>query len=230
MEKTVRHGLSGNALKIIAMLAMLIDHVGYYLFPTLLVLRAVGRIAFPIFAYMIAEGYAHTRSRLRYFLTVAGVGVLSQLAATIGAGVLHMNILITFALAIAVAALSDTLLQGTPRHQALAGVALAGILFLVAGMPYLSSLSFDYGAVGVLLPPMLYRLRGQGEKLLAVALAIAALSIGAHPVRWCALFAIPLLALYNGQRGKAKLKYLFYLFYPAHIAILWLLAELLRLQ
>ena len=56
-------GLTNNQLKLIAMLSMLIDHVGMLLFPGVRVLRIIGRLAFPIFAYMIAEGCAHTRSR-----------------------------------------------------------------------------------------------------------------------------------------------------------------------
>ena len=62
--------LSGNALKIIAAVAMTIDHVGLMFFPQLKVLRIIGRIALPIFAFMIAEGCRYTRNKLRYFLTV----------------------------------------------------------------------------------------------------------------------------------------------------------------
>lgn len=62
--------MPGNILKLIAALSMLIDHVGLMFFPNQLWMRAVGRLAFPIFAFFIAEGFRYTRSKLRYLLTV----------------------------------------------------------------------------------------------------------------------------------------------------------------
>ena len=61
-------GLSGNSLKIIAAFAMLIDHVGIMFFPTVAIYRIIGRISFPIFAFMIAEGCRYTRNKLKYIL------------------------------------------------------------------------------------------------------------------------------------------------------------------
>ena len=63
--------LSGSALKVIAVLSMVVDHSAYYLLEdgTLLyeTMRCIGRIAFPVFAFLIAEGFRHTRNRRRYF-------------------------------------------------------------------------------------------------------------------------------------------------------------------
>lgn len=73
-------GLSNNQLKIIAMLSMLADHMGMILFPEVRLLRIVGRLAFPIFAFMIAEGCAHTRNRGRYLLQMAAVALVCQIA------------------------------------------------------------------------------------------------------------------------------------------------------
>ena len=61
-------GLSGNALKIIAAVAMLIDHVGIMFFPTVAIYRIIGRLSFPIFAFMIVEGYFHTKNLKKYVL------------------------------------------------------------------------------------------------------------------------------------------------------------------
>ena len=61
------YSLSGNALKIIAAITMLIDHIGVILLPQITLFRVIGRISFPIFAFMIAEGCAHTKNKLRYF-------------------------------------------------------------------------------------------------------------------------------------------------------------------
>lgn len=74
-------GLSGSALKVIAMISMVIDHVALYLMEHGTVLygtmRCIGRIAFPVFAFLIAEGFIHTRSR--YFFTLLDFAVISEI-------------------------------------------------------------------------------------------------------------------------------------------------------
>lgn len=73
--------LNGNHLKLIAAFTMLLDHAGILLFPRVTLFRILGRLAYPIYAYMIAEGCRYTRNKLRYFLMVFGLG-----AATVGRG------------------------------------------------------------------------------------------------------------------------------------------------
>ena len=63
--------LSGNAIKLIACVFMFIDHLGFIFFPAEPIYRIIGRLAFPLFAFMIGEGAKHTRNKLRYFLTLA---------------------------------------------------------------------------------------------------------------------------------------------------------------
>ena len=74
--------LSGSTLKVIAVLSMVTDHSAYYLMEhgTLLyeVMRCFGRIAFPVFAFLIAEGFRHTRNRMKYFLQLLGFAVVSE--------------------------------------------------------------------------------------------------------------------------------------------------------
>ena len=65
-NQKMQFGLNGNTLKIIAAITMLIDHTGFLLFPQSVVLRVIGRLAYPIYAFMIAEGCRHTRNKLRY--------------------------------------------------------------------------------------------------------------------------------------------------------------------
>ena len=71
--------MPGSILKIIAAVTMLIDHAGLILFPEQHWMRIVGRIAFPLFAYCIAEGYRYTRHRLRYFLQIFLLGIGCQI-------------------------------------------------------------------------------------------------------------------------------------------------------
>ena len=72
----MKKGLTGNQLKIIAMICMTVDHVGFILFPKQEIFRIIGRLAFPIFAYMIAEGCRYTRNYGRYLGTMAAVAAV----------------------------------------------------------------------------------------------------------------------------------------------------------
>ena len=78
MERS--RGLDGGALKCIAAVLMAVDHVGAILLPEVLVLRCIGRLAFPIFAFFIAEGYAHTRDFWRYFRRLAVFAAVSEIS------------------------------------------------------------------------------------------------------------------------------------------------------
>ncbi len=231
-KKAFPIGLSGNALKIIAMLAMFIDHLGLLLFPGHPIFRMIGRLAFPIFAFMIAEGCVYTRNRARYLGMIFGLGAICQLVATVATGDLHQGILLVFSLSIATIYCIDglkTVKRTLPR--CLLVLALSGIAFVVLFLPtILSKRGFvlDYGTLGFLLPIVLYYLHGDRlPRLIATAAILVGLSLIYGDIQFYSLFALPLLALYNGKRGKWKLKYLFYVFYPAHLAFLYLVAMLL---
>ena len=71
-----RFGLTGNQLKIFALIVMTIDHIGHFLLPEFIILRIIGRLAMPVFAWMIAEGCTYTKNPSRYFLTVFGFGLV----------------------------------------------------------------------------------------------------------------------------------------------------------
>ena len=96
--------LDGTRLKLLAMVLMLVDHIGMVLLPGHRWLRIVGRLAMPIFAFCVAEGFTHTRDRKRYCLRLALFGLLSEfpfdLALMGKAGWAHQNIMFTFLLAV----------------------------------------------------------------------------------------------------------------------------------
>ena len=64
-------GLNASALKYLACLFMLIDHIGFFLFPQYLIFRCIGRLVFPIFAFMISNGFSHTSDTKKYFIRLA---------------------------------------------------------------------------------------------------------------------------------------------------------------
>ena len=229
METATKTGLlSGNWLKIIAAVTMLIDHTGYIFFPSQILWRVIGRIAMPIFAFMIAEGCCHTRSKVRYFLRVLGLGLLCQTVYVAFAGGWELCMPVNFSLSI--------LLVCTLERAVKARSWLWALLFaLIMTLVYLLNkvIILDYGFWGCMLPLFccLPRLLGREERwlrVLTLGIGMVLLSMNSSIWQWYSLMALPLLLLYSGKRGKVKMKYFFYIFYPAHLAILqgiaWLLA------
>ena len=93
--------LSGNAIKIIAVITMFIDHFGLMFYPDNMALRAIGRLAMPLFAFMIAESARYTKNKAQHFLLLFGLGAVCQIVYQIAMGANAMplyNILITFSL------------------------------------------------------------------------------------------------------------------------------------
>lgn len=219
--------LNANHLKLIAAFTMLLDHAGILLFPGVTVFRVLGRLAYPIFAYMIAEGCRYTRNKPRYFLLVFGLGTACQLVYYFFSGDTYLNILLTFSCSILlIYALQAAYETGKPLWSILF---CAGFL-LAFGLTQV--LAIDYGFWGIMTPVLasLFPEKAKtGSKLPVFMLAAGLLFLGAQSggIQHCALLAVPLLLLYSGKRGKANLKYFFYIFYPVHLAVLQGIAMLL---
>ena len=223
--KTTNFGLTGNQLKLIAMLLMTVDHVGAYLLPQYRFLRILGRLAMPVFAWMIAEGCTYSRNRRRYLLTIGVVALVCAVVNYLFMHSLRQTILVTFSMSIILIVLLDFAVKRKNISSLVlmgAGFAIAGYIcvFLPAKLP-VSGFSIDYGFCGVLLPVLIYVGRNRAEKLMMASAGLAMVAMYGYPLQWYALFSIPLLALYNGQRGKYKLKYLFYIYYPLHLAAIY---------
>jgi hypothetical protein len=220
--------LSGNQLKIIALIAMTCDHVGVQLFPDLLLLRIIGRLAMPIYAYMIAEGCRHTRNMGKYLGTMLAFAALCQGVYFFAMGSLYMSILVTFSLAIGLIFLIQQAKDGFAAAvpALLAGIAAVYVLTLPGLLPG-TDFAIDYGFFGVMLPVLIYLGRNKWESLLLCALGLTALALTYGGIQWYGLAALPLLALYSGKRGKYKMKYLFYIYYPAHLAAIYAISLLI---
>ena len=230
MEHTSFSGLTGNQLKLIALITMTIDHVGMMLLPRVRILRAIGRIAFPIFAYMIAEGCRHTRNRRKYLLSMAAVATVCQVVYFFAMGSLSMCVLVTFSLSIGLIYLADHAGNGGRFGTVGLYAAVCGIFFLC----YLAhdvlfpktDFGIEYGLWGVLLPAFAYFGAQKQKTLLYFTAGLVLLNLGFGGIQWFSMAAIPFIALYNGQRGKRKMKYLFYIYYPAHLVVIYFLSLL----
>ena len=215
-----RFGLTGNQLKIIAMLAMTIDHIGVLLLPQWQVLRILGRLAMPIYAYMIAEGCRHTRSRGRYFCRIAAMAVLCQVVYYLADRSLYQCILVTFSLSVAlICAVEWAQKKRTPGAVLATAVLFIGIYFVCEKLSlFLPGFHVDYGIWGVLLPVIVY-FGGRDIAAFAIGTLLLCLSLGG--LQWWSMLTVPLIALYNGQRGRHRLGWIFYLYYPAHLVVIY---------
>ena len=243
-----RWGLSASTLKIIACIAMVIDHVGAYIFTDLEILRIIGRISFPIFAYFIAEGCRYTRHKLKRFLLVFGLGLLCEGVYYLYTGTLDGGILVTFSFSILliyqVQAIKKALAQKrwatAILWTLLLSASLVGIYGFIAYVLYIS-----YGFWGVLIPVLTalpdYK-EGEAPKIfrhisalpwklafctLGVLLLCVSRGLTTNIQSWC-LLSLPLLALYNGKPGVKGMKYGFYVFYPLHLVVIFLLEMILH--
>lgn len=212
--------LTGNALKILAAIFMTIDHIGVILFPRVLILRIIGRLALPIFAFMIAEGCKYTRNKKKYFGMVFGLGSVCQIVYYLFDGSLYFSILITFSLSILmIYALQDWKQKKT---------ALSGLVFTASVIAvYLLNqwLTIDYGFWGCMLPVFAALPHGTTRDSLPMnitmlGVGLVFLGVSTDWIQCLALMALPLLYAYNGRRGQRNLKYFFYIFYPTHLVVL----------
>ena len=222
-------------LKIIAIVTMAVDHIGAILFPQVTILRVIGRIAFPIFAFLLVEGLTRTRSLEKYLMRMLLFAVLSELPFDLafwGKAVYlgHQNVMWTFSLVLVAIYLYRRL--PAERQTPLAFWGLAMLFAVVA-----SYLRTDYGAWGVIWVMSFFAYRDQPARkygmatflLVSYGLLYTALSgrfFWEQYIECCAALSFPCLLLFNGRKGPA-LKYFFYAFYPAHLLLLWLWARVL---
>lgn len=237
MEQTAIRGLTQNQLKLIAAIAMVIDHVGVELFPGVPILRIIGRLAFPIFSFFVYEGFRYTRSKRRYFAQMFLLGSLCFAVYYFYTGQVYGNVLITFSLSIGIlsgVSFFQKRLAGNWKSKALGTLVM---LACFAGAYVLcATVTIDYGFWGAMLPAFAILAYGHGKTetgsrylaLLNFGVGLLILSIQMQWVQICSLLALPLLALYNGRRGTKRMKAFFYWFYPVHLLLIELIAFLIR--
>lgn len=231
MQNTKSFGLTNNQLKIIAAISMLLDHVGLVFFSDEIIFRIIGRLALPIFAYMIAEGCRHTRNRKKYLGIILTMAIVFQLVYFFFLNDLYQGILVTFSLSIIIIYAIEGLTKSNGITYKLAMLtALFGVIIFSVIFPRLYGhlgFAIDYNVWGICLPVLIYFSPNKTWKIASTSLLIIAMSIISSSLQWWALLSIPLLLLYNGQRGKSKMKYFFYIFYPLHLVLIYAISFLM---
>ena len=224
-----KSGLSQEMLKLIACATMLIDHVGAVLFPQYISLRVIGRIAFPIYCFLLAEGVFYTKSPKQYGLRLGVGAVLSELPFDLalfgGITLQYQSVMITLLLGFLMGICMKRVSK--PHWQVLIIIPFA----LVAEW-----LKTDYGGWGIALIALFILSRELPQRLLVQTVGMAAIcylmdsyimSFGALrvPIEMFALAAMVPIALYSGEKLSCSktLQWVFYLFYPVHLTILFFL-------
>ena len=225
MKTKLFGGLSGNQLKMVALIAMTCDHAGLQLLPQYEIFRFIGRLAFPIFAFMIAEGAKYTKNRTKYFLQMFGLGVICQLVYFFAMGSLYQCILITFSFSVLlIYTLDHAMKKKNAEAWLLFALAFIATVFLVEALPHLlpeTDYRVDYGIWGVLSPVLVFAAPKKLHKLLVLCVPLAFLALIGADYQWMAFFALIPLALYNGTRGKWRMKNIFYIYYPLHLVVIY---------
>ena len=212
--------LSSATIQIIALVTMTIDHVGLYLLGDPEPFRIIGRIAFPLFAFMLVEGFKHTHSRRNYFLRIVATALVAELPVFLISVVSHIeythNVLFTLAFSFLALVLAE--------RRGLALIALP-IVALIPG-----ALNCEYGVHGVLLVVGFYYadyfftkrrvLLVAAQATILTAMMVSLAQYEGWDILAYGILAIIPIALYSGKKGKRLPRWFGYAYYPAHLLIL----------
>jgi hypothetical protein len=222
-------------LKLIAIITMLIDHIGAVLVPSntmlYLIMRCIGRISFPIFVFLLVEGFHHTKNVKKYLLRMGAFALISEIPFDLAfyGQVLefkHQNIFFTLFLGLLCMYLMSQVEKKFDKNI-ISNVIIMNVLNALLTLVF-SIIAFvlktDYGYAGILLIVSFYLFRT--SKLMK---GLSLLFVSGYLLRYINIFAtvaILPISFYNGQKGKS-IKYVFYIFYPAHLLILAVINMLL---
>lgn len=227
--------LSNFDLKLIAIITMTIDHIGV-VFGTVFYnfLRAVGRLSFPIFAFLLTEGYVHTKSFGKYFLRLLVLAVISEVIYdyVFFGSFIYMNannIFFTLALGLLTMFLLDKSKGLIKRYfkdkiDFFIILPITYLLIIVIMGLMAEFLNFSYGMLGILVISFFYLFK-ENFPLIILSVGLSTLILG-ETMQYFSLFSLILIYFYNKELGK-NCKMLFYLYYPLHILVLGLINMLL---
>ena len=217
--------LSNFDLKIIAIITMTIDHIGAIVYPNIDIFRIIGRVSFPIFAFLLVEGFNHTSNKLKYFLRLILFAIITQPIYDYTFNNHELNILFTFSL-------SFLLLSSLEFIKKIINKCSKGIenylyktvfysLIYILFTLFSIILNVDYQALGISLVFIFYLVPNLYLSFLLYLLAV--IFLATNTIQFYSLLSFLFIYMYNGEKGKS-IKYFFYLYYPLHLLILKLFA------
>lgn len=211
--------LDGTVLKLIACLSMFIDHLGAVCFSGMMGFRIIGRLAFPIYCFLLVEGAVHTHDMKKYILRMGIFALISEVPFDLAfyhrlvyTG--HQNVFFTLGLGL----LAIWFLEHPIEQLDIPDVLYKLLVIIAAGL-IAEFFNTDYGFTGIAVICIFYYLRGQPQLKYPIAAILLAAMGGVE--FYAVLVLIPIL-LYNGQRGRQTkvMQYGFYIFCPAHLLLI----------
>ncbi len=205
---------SSEWLKIIGIVTMVIDHIGHIFYPDVLLLRIIGRLTFPIFAYQLAVGMDRSSNRGNYLFRLLLFAMIAQIPYTLAIGVQQANILFTLLLA---------------GLFILSGKTWVKLLTLL--LPFL--VPIDYGFMGMVLVLAFYYTINRKWSYAIIYPLFAMIGLTIQMSFWIQLFSILTLAIiytltrWENIKAIRIPKYYFYVFYPGHLLLLWIILNLI---
>ncbi|MCC6095055.1 MAG: conjugal transfer protein TraX [Eubacterium sp.] len=228
-----KHTLTGNQLKGIACISMVLDHfakvfhtqlnpVLYFVLDSIL-----GRIAFPVFCFLLAEGYFHTRNLRRYMIRMLLLALVSEIPFNLAmSGNLYdpgwQNTIFTLLFGLCMYAVLDLIRgKGMIDHRISILLQILTLAFFALAA-WVLRLDYNFTGIGAL--ACFYYLNGRICSRPVLADAWACVCLFQEPAAFLSLLPV---SAYSHTRGKSTMKYFFYIFYPAHLTLLVLLHKLL---
>lgn len=233
-----KKGLTSFDLKIIGVILMVVDHLGHF-FPFMPSwFRTIGRLSAPIFLFLTAEGFYHTKNKKKYIGTMYLFSIINAIGNIIltrafpdpeGRIFLMNNIFLTLAVSLSIMYIIDKIKN---KEKIILNIVL---LVLFSLLTLFVEGSFIFVGIAV----MFYLFRDKKE-LKYILYILISLYVGLKPIlngtlplnslltvennQWFMVFSILFIGLYNGEKGRKLNKYFFYIFYPAHIWLLFLIS------
>lgn len=228
-------GLSSFGLKIIAVVTMFIDHLGVSLLDNqqtaYMIARGIGRISFPIFAFVLVEGFYYTHDRIKHGILLGIFALISEIPYDMLYGSFfnlnQQNVLFTLfigymmiwaldSISMYRVSYSENILKkiGAGRLNTILELLVMLIGFAAA---YLLNCSYAYAGVMLILCFYVFRKYHIGRVVVNMVFNMGMFGYG---LQWLGAFSIIPIAFYNEKPGKYQWKYFFYIFYPVHILIL----------
>lgn len=208
--------MNAFGIKLLAVVLMVADHAGKLLFPQLLVLQLLGRLSFPLFAWLLGMGERYTKNFNAYIYRLLALAIISQPAYSLAFSSVRLNIFFTLLIGLL-----------TIRYYQHFGAGFRWAIYVCSGL-VASVLGFDYGFYGVLTIVLLTRYQVLQVRFWVAWVLLNLLSslpgsflyIGSY--QFLAVLAPLVVISYKNQQGRKS--YLFYAFYPMHLMILYFLA------
>ena len=211
------------SLKLLALFSMICDHLGYIIFDKVSFLNMIGRLAFPIYAFLLTEGYIHTKNLKRYLLRLFIFALISQIPFMLYINLFNNNFTLNIFFTLFLGLLSITIFNKSQNK-------ILGFLCSIVIIVISQLIHCDYGWFGVSIILLFYLFK---NNKLYMNTSIMFLIFTFYLIKYfkqpnilyiylliSTLFSLIFINLYSGKKGK-NIKYFLYLFYPLHLLILY---------